>query len=532
MKNPFSRMEPNQRWSCELRPRLVWGALATVLVAHAPKAQSLAGGARLLPYELEVREVVEFKLPHLVTDPDQAVFVLGSLPELGGSDLSRSIQLVSADDLHWRVAISLPTDRHYTYQYLLRSSRVEDLGDLANGTPLTPELRGKTLNSLLGPGTKTFQVHTSLVAPLLHWRQDDGVYATEPLELVGAGRTPSELRFGSHAFATGQRAVEFYLTSADGSVRDPSASAATYVTPLDKFFLQDGAIYSYVPAATVSPTRLASPTPHSIQSSILGTERKYRVMLPRGYDEHTGLRYPVVYVYDGQTAWSGSPAWPGVWDRNGTRMAALVETGEVGEMIQVALDYVQTDSCSLYVDRGHDCLPPEDTVDLDSYGIPCGTVTGMGDLFLGFVVQELKPLIDATNRTRPDRRHTFATGYSFGGIYAMHAGWHFSDTFSAIASQSPDIWGQSFLPSILVEPRRDLRIYLDVGDIEHPDISSSALQLRESLLLRDPGYTLEGDLRFRIGFGHSHTFTNGGRRMASMMTFLWPGTREAAEVPW
>jgi len=470
------------------------------------------------------RADVEFKFVQPLTGAE-GVFLLGDLPELGGSDPTRAVQLVSADRKAWRVMISLPLDREYEYSYRLRSTLVADLGDPHNDAPLTGMLRGRTTKTLLGPGTKSLQVHTDLPGPRLHWRQGGTKYAAAALELLGPGRSPSELRYGARSFGTGERPVEFYLTSADGSARDPEDPTRTYVTPLDAFFLQDGELFTYVPAAHVTPMHRAYSAPFHIVSGVLGQERTYRVMLPRGYDEHAGRRYPVLYQYDGKNMWDEAFQGFGMWDRDGKHMADLVARGEVGELIQVAIDYIDAASC-VNINRGRDCLSPEDRPDVE----PCGAVRGMADRFVGFIVSELKPHIDATYRTLPDREHTFATGYSFGGVFALYCGWEFTDTFGAIASQSGSFWVPNFPARVMTELRPDLRIYLDTGDLED-SISQPGLRLRNNFLLRQ-GRVLERDLRFAIGYDQTHTYGNGGRRMRGMLTFLWPATREVAALPW
>jgi hypothetical protein len=115
----------------------------------------------------------------------------------------------------------------------------------------------------------------------------------------------------------------------------------------------------------------------------------------------------------------------------------------------------------------------------------------------------------------------------------MYAGWEFSDTFGAIAAQSGSFWVPRFTERILIEPRPErLRIYLDFGTAEGPSITQTNSLLRDSLVSRAPGYVVEGDLRFELGFGQNHTYTNGGRRMARMMGFLWPATSEPAGLGW
>lgn len=474
------------------------------------------------------REVVEFKLSWPVASTDEAVFLLGDLPELGGGDMVRAVEMVTAERSIWRVPISLPVDREYTYRYVLRSTLAADLGDPSNGIPIGEEIVDRTSPTAQGPGRKRMQVRSTLVEPRLHWRQDGGDYQVEALEFLGAGRAEGELRFGARAFGIGRRPVEFFLTSRDGTERDPADESETYTTPLDDVFLQDGELFTYVPAPLVEPMhRDYGASPLAIHSNVLGAERTYRVMLPRGYAQHPDRRYPVLYHYDGLHVWD--QAWPpyGVWDRDGTRMAQLVARGEVGEMIQVAIDYVPEDCFEL--NRVKDCVSPEDVVDI----LGCGRRRGMADVFLSFVVSELKPHIDATYRTLPDRPHTFATGFSLGGVFALYAGWEFTDTFGAIGAQSGSFWIPRFPRRVRAERRPGLRVYLDSGDLggDASSILGPTRGLRRSFLFAEHR-ALERDLRFAIGYRQGHTFTAAGLRMGEMLTFLWPATQEATRIPW
>jgi len=474
----------------------------------------------------ETHEVVVFKRQHVVSDPELAVFVVGDLAELGNDDVRRARKLTSADGEHWRVPIALPLDREYSYRYLVRSTVPADLSDPDNATTIGPLLEAHTSPFVNGPGTKTLQLHTTLVEPRLHWRHGDDEFEIERLLPLGPGRTLQEARVGVRSFATGHRNVEFFFESADGLSRDPEEG--TYSTPLDQVFLQDGELYSYVPAPQVTAHRrdYSAGNPPSILSANLGRARTYRVMLPRGYDQHTWRRYPVLYIYDGQVVWDNGT---GSWDRNGNTMGRLVDNGQVGEMVQVAVDFLGTDNCSQTRNRGRDCLSPEDTVRLP---LNCGTVTGEADHFLLFLTEELKPLIDATYRTRPGREHTFATGYSFGGVFALYSGWEYDEFFGAIAAQSGSFWVPNFPARVRSEPRKEGRIYLDFGDGEVPDITATNARMRENLLGRDQGYALAGDFEFTVGFGQTHNHRAGGRRLGKLARFLWSSPREDASVPW
>ena len=47
----------------------------------------------------EHREDIQFQITHQKAGPDVSVFVLGSLPELGGGDLTMAVKLIAGEDL-------------------------------------------------------------------------------------------------------------------------------------------------------------------------------------------------------------------------------------------------------------------------------------------------------------------------------------------------------------------------------------------------------------------------------------------------
>jgi hypothetical protein len=58
-----------------------------------------------------------------------------------------------------------------------------------------------------------------------------------------------------------------------------------------------------------------------------------------------------------------------------------------------------------------------------------------------------------------------------------------------------------------------------------------AHRLRESFLLQE-GRVLGRVLGFAVGYNQTHSYLNGGLRMESLMTFLWPGTSEGGWLGW
>lgn len=85
-------------------------------------------------------------------------------------------------------------------------------------------------------------------------------------------------------------------------------------------------------------------------------------------------------------------------------------------------------------------------------------IKGRGKAYLDWMVQELKPLIDAKYPTLPDREHTAIGGSSMGGLMSLYGVTAHNEAFSRAACLSPsvrfsftevkaDIKKQSWLPA-------------------------------------------------------------------------------------
>ncbi len=471
------------------------------------------------------RENVEFQITHETNGTAWSVYVLGDLPELGGNDLTRAVQLEDSDHV-WKVTVSLPVNRSFTYRFYERIHSQSSIGDPENGEPIGEEINGETKSVALWPTTKKMHYHSSFDPPVLHWRQDDGAYQAVAMQEIGPGREKGEFRWLACNFGEARRPLEFYVTNVDETLRDPMDQHETYSTPLDALFLQDENIFSYVPAPSVTPQqRDYDPrNPPTIESKIIGEPRSYRVMLPRGYDDHPDRHYPVLYFNDGVFVWESLvfPIEFDPLDQDGAIMAELIRQGKVGEVIMVAASNINQVWCEWFRTRGRDLVPPGDTTTLCNTPVP-----GEADLWAGFLISELKPLIDAQYRTLPDRDNTFISGFSSGGLNSMYNGWDFTETFGRIGSLSGSFWVPNFTARIMSEPWRDIRIYMDSGTVGKNLHYNSNRNVYSNFIGKSPQeYVVEGDLRYFIAFGQNHLFINAGTRLPNMMTFLYPATEE------
>ena len=121
----------------------------------------------------------------------------------------------------------------------------------------------------------------------------------------------------------------------------------------------------------------------------LGRERTIRLYLPPGYDAST-KRYPVLYMHDGQNLFDDATSYVGEWGVD-EALDALAADGL--ELIVVGIDH-----------GGEKRFNELSPVSHPRFG------AGENRQYTDFVVNVLKPHIDATYRTRPEREHTGIMG--------------------------------------------------------------------------------------------------------------------------
>jgi len=94
---------------------------------------------------------------------------------------------------------------------------------------------------------------------------------------------------------------------------------------------------------------------------------------------------------------------------------------------------------------------------------------GGADLFLDFIEQELKPLIQATVPVDPQRQALF--GHSYGGLFTLHALFTRPAAFQTYIAASPSIWfSERFVLSevagLAASRKQKPQVLLTVGELE------------------------------------------------------------------
>lgn len=186
-----------------------------------------------------------------------------------------------------------------------------------------------------------------------------------------------------------------------------------------------------------------------LYSPQLHNRREILVYLPPSYSQGE-RRYPVVYMHDGQNLFDAATSFAGEWGVDET----LEELSREGiEAIVVGIPNLGAERLKEYspfVDRRHG--------------------GGLGDLYVDFIADTLKPVIDSTFRTRPERAHTGIFGSSMGGLISLYAFFQRPETFGFVGAMSPAFWfaGGAILPYIRHAQPNQGKVYLDVGEKESP----------------------------------------------------------------
>jgi predicted alpha/beta superfamily hydrolase len=157
-------------------------------------------------------------------------------------------------------------------------------------------------------------------------------------------------------------------------------------------------------------------------SAFLDNRRTLTVWLPPGY-EGSGDRYPVLYLHDGQNVFDAARSASGVsWDAHVTA-ASLIRAGRLRPLILVGIDSTpqRLDEYAVYRDAAE-------------------KAGGRGESYARFVLDEVKPFVDANYRTLPDRRHTAVAGSSMGGLISLTMARLHPDRFALCGAVSPSLW--------------------------------------------------------------------------------------------
>ena len=247
--------------------------------------------------------------------------------------------------------------------------------------------------------------------------------------------------------------------------------------------------------------------------------RNVDVWLPPGYDREPDKHYPVLYMHDGQNLFDPATSYGGVdWGIDET-MTRMIAAGEVREAIVVGVWNTPK--------RREEYMPQRAVQGAIDFNVPGSTAARpediISDRYLAFLVEELKPFIDANYRTLPDRADTYVMGSSMGGLVSQYA-----------ISKYPDVYGGAGCVSThwpagngialddfaahLPDPATH-KYYFDYGTATL-DESYEPYQLRADAILRNAGYVEGRNWITRKFEGAEHSEKAWRLRVGEPLAFL------------
>ncbi|MDT3697081.1 MAG: alpha/beta hydrolase-fold protein [Ignavibacterium sp.] len=224
------------------------------------------------------------------------------------------------------------------------------------------------------------------------------------------------------------------------------------------------------------------------------------VWLPPSYDSLKNKRYPVLYMNDGQNIVDPLTSAFGIDWQIDEAADSLIKNHSINEMIIVGI-YNSDKRNSEYSN------------------------TPLGNAYMNFIVNQLKPFIDVTYRTLDNRENTTICGSSLGGLISFILVWEYDYVFSKAACFSPAFKIDQFDYVTSVEnysgARKDIKLYFynggkGVDERLQPGIN----EMLEALLNR--GYVTGKDILYVEDKNADHSESAWAKRVPEMLKFLFP----------
>jgi predicted alpha/beta superfamily hydrolase len=204
-------------------------------------------------------------------------------------------------------------------------------------------------------------------------------------------------------------------------------------------------------------------------SAILGNERDLTIYLPAGYGDRADIRYPVLYMQDGQNLFDPERAFiPGQHWKLAEAADEAIAARTTRPMIIVGIDNTGPSRIDEY------------TPTLDK----SRQAGGRAPDYARFLLEEVKPAIDARFLSLPDGANTAIGGSSLGGLLSLFVALTHPDAFTAVAAMSPSVWwdDRQILTVVNRFSAHPPRTWLDIGGREGREALENVRLLRDRLL--------------------------------------------------
>lgn len=279
---------------------------------------------------------------------------------------------------------------------------------------------------------------------------------------------------------------------------------------------------------TIASVQLADGVLHRIDSfpSNYVKPRPVDVWLPSNYSKEK--KYAVLYMHDGQMLFDASTTWNKQEWKVDETLDSLSKAGTIKETIVVAIwNIAALRNSNYFPEKVYGKLSQKDRDSLTAVGKRGGWINTINsDNYLKFIVEEVKPYVDANYSTLSDAENTSIMGSSRGGLISLYAiceypevfgaaaclSTHWIGTYSNIDNQIPEVF-MEYLSNSLPNPLEN-KIYFDYGT---ETLDALYLPYQDSIteIIKEKGY------QFNIEFeGHDHSEISWSKRLYMPLEYL------------
>lgn len=266
-------------------------------------------------------------------------------------------------------------------------------------------------------------------------------------------------------------------------------------------------------------------------SKIYGRRMTLRIWLPPGYGDSANAahKYPVLYLFDGQTAFDECTAFHGEHELQvDETVTRLISEVKIPPIIVVGID--STDR------RNYEYSPYKDTITDARAPEP------IGRQLPSFVADEVMPFVSSRYRVSDSAAQTGIGGTSLGGSAALYVSLARPDLFRLALIQSPNLVlgnGQLLRDSALVARAPD-RIAIGVGTTElnfpgieaflaplgltRADAEAGEVRMNRTLAANlQTAFMKHSQVNLVVDPGANHSSESWARRIPDAITFLYGG---------
>ena len=261
--------------------------------------------------------------------------------------------------------------------------------------------------------------------------------------------------------------------------------------------------------------------------------RNIDVWLPDGYSKNQ--QYAVLYMHDGQMLYDAETTWnKQAWEVDAIAGKVIQEEKTKPFIVVGIWNNGQKRHPEYFPQKPYESLNPtqKDTItaQLQKAGRTKEVFQPISDLYLKFLVTELKPYIDEHFSTLKNRENTVIAGSSMGGLISMYAiceypevfggaaciSTHWPGTFSTQNNPIPDAF-INYMKDHLPNPKTHT-IYFDFGnktlDALYPD-----LQKKVDALMQKKSFT-NANWSTQFFEGKDHSEKSWAERLHIPLQFL------------